>query len=184
MKIAVLDIETTGFLNQKGNIVEIGIVELDLSTGETKLLFDSLLKEPTLSAKDRNAWIFNNSSLKVEDIRNAPVSGGVLTVVQDIINNYKCVAWNSKFDFDFLESRGIKINKLPCPMLLSTDYFQLPHKNGGYGNKWPSVEEAWARLFPDKPYVEEHRGADDAIHEAQIIYELYKLNVFKIDTNE
>lgn len=35
-KILILDIETTGFLQQGGKIVEIGIVELDLSNGNKK----------------------------------------------------------------------------------------------------------------------------------------------------
>ena len=36
-KILILDIETTGFLNQGGSIVEIGIVELNLDTGEISM---------------------------------------------------------------------------------------------------------------------------------------------------
>ncbi|NHJ24603.1 MAG: hypothetical protein EAX89_08510 [Candidatus Lokiarchaeota archaeon] len=44
-KIAVLDIETTGLKPDNGLIVEIGIVELDLKTGATKILFESIIKE-------------------------------------------------------------------------------------------------------------------------------------------
>ncbi|KKN18291.1 hypothetical protein LCGC14_0957340 [marine sediment metagenome] len=36
--IAVVDIETTGFSHQKDCIVEIGIYELDLSTGKCRQL--------------------------------------------------------------------------------------------------------------------------------------------------
>jgi DNA polymerase III epsilon subunit-like protein len=39
--VGIVDIETTGFLNQGGKIVEIGIVELNISTGERKVLFES-----------------------------------------------------------------------------------------------------------------------------------------------
>ena len=35
-KILILDIETTGFLQEGGKIVEVGIVELDLSNGKSK----------------------------------------------------------------------------------------------------------------------------------------------------
>ena len=40
--------------------------------------------------------------------------------------------------------------------------------------KWPSVEESWSFYFPEKPYVELHRAYDDALHEAMIIYEMYR----------
>lgn len=36
-------------------------------------------------------------------------------------------------------------------------------------------------FFPAITYNECHRGADDAKHEALIVYELYKLGVFKLN---
>ncbi|GAH21448.1 unnamed protein product, partial [marine sediment metagenome] len=42
-KIAVIDIETTGLVPRSSLILEIGIIELDIETGETKVLFDSLI---------------------------------------------------------------------------------------------------------------------------------------------
>lgn len=181
-KILVLDIETTGFLGQGGSIVEIGIVELNLDNGEVKPVFDSLLQEKILTAKHRKAWIFDNSSLTVEEVRNAPSAEAILPKVQEILNLYPlgCTAFNKRFDFDFLKSRDLTIPKeLPCPMLLATPHCKLPGKYGDY--KWPKVEEAWQHFFPDVEYIEEHRGYDDALHEAKIVYELYKMGVFKIN---
>ena len=43
--ILVVDIETTGFLNQGGKIVEIGIVKIDLNTGYIVPAYSSLIKE-------------------------------------------------------------------------------------------------------------------------------------------
>jgi len=184
-KILVLDIETTGFLEQGGAIVEIGIIELDLDTGETTTLLDTLLKEDILTAKHREhpmGWIFRNSDLKPEDVRNAPPAMYVLSNVQSILNSYElgCTAYNKSFDFGFLKDRGILIKELPCPMLIATQICQLPNKYGYPGYKWPSVEEAFSFLFPDVDYKEKHRGADDAKHEAMIVYELYKRGLFKI----
>ncbi|MCK5906008.1 MAG: hypothetical protein KAG37_00375, partial [Flavobacteriales bacterium] len=83
------------------------------------------------------------------------------------------------FDFEFLISRGFRFPKmLPCPMLLSTDVCKLPGNYGKY--KWPKVEEAYDHFFPNNTYVEKHRGADDAFHEADIVYELHKMGLFKI----
>ena len=66
-------------------------------------------------------------------------------------------------------------------MLLATDVCKLPSRNGKPGYKWPSVEEAWKHFFPNTKYVEAHRGADDAKHEALIVYELYKMGLFRIN---
>lgn len=186
-KILVLDIETTNFLKKGGSIVEIGIVELCLDSGEINIIFDSLLREPILTAKHRDrskkfGWIFDNSDLTVEAVREAPSSGYVFAQVQSILNDYPlgCTAYNKKFDFDFLKDRGIVIpNELQCPMLLSTPIVGACFKNGRVG-KFPNVEEAFAYFLPDVKYTEEHRGADDAKHEAMIVYELCKLGVFKV----
>jgi len=185
-KILVVDIETTGFLNQGGSIVEIGIVALCLETGQTEIIFDSLLRENILTAKHREepmGWIFRNSDLTPEAVRDAPSASEVLTKVQHIIDQYPlgCTAYNKQFDFGFLTDRGLIIKELPCPMLLATDICQLPNKHGYKNYKWPSVEEAWRHFFPAITYNERHRGADDAKHEALIVYELYKLGIFKLN---
>jgi DNA polymerase-3 subunit epsilon len=184
-KILILDIETTGFLNIGGSIVEIGIAELNLNNGEVKEVFNSLCREEILTAKHINepyGWIFRNSDLKPEQVREAPLFEDVKIQVQEILNKYPlgCTAYNNKFDFDFLRSRGIKINALPCPMLLSTNICKLPNKYGYSDYKWPSVEEAWKHFYPDTEYKEKHRGADDAVHEALIVYKLYEMGIFKI----
>jgi hypothetical protein len=41
--------------------------------------------------------------------------------------------------------------------------------------------EAYNHFFPEKNYKELHRGGDDSLHEAEIVYELYKLGEFKLD---
>jgi len=185
-KILILDIETTGFLEDKGSIVEIGIVELNLSNGEIKEIFNSLLKESILTQKHRKppfGWIFENSDITVEMVRNAPPAKEILPVVQTIINIYQdgCTAYNNGFDFGYLEDRSIKFpKKLPCPMKLSTSICKIPNRNGRAGYKWPSVEEAYKFFIPESKYIEAHRGADDAKHEAEIVYELYKMGVFKV----
>lgn len=65
-------------------------------------------------------------------------------------------------------------------MKLSTDICKIPHPNG-HGLKWPKVEEAHLHFFGDVGYVEKHRGADDAYYEAEIVYCLYKIGVFKTE---
>ena len=127
-----------------------------------------------------NAWIVKNGYITVDEIRNSDMLSTKLPTIQNIIYSFAdgATAFNRSFDFDFLENRGIRFpNKLPCPMLLSTDLCKLPSSYGKPGYKWPKVEEAWKYFFPEVEYVELHRGADDAFHEADIVYALHKLGL-------
>lgn len=181
-KILIIDIETSGFNYIKDVIFEIGLVELSLTSGEITILFDSLVREPHLSAKHRDAWIFQNSDMTVEAVREAPTMEEIRPIVQSIFYRYDgMTAFNRNFDFGFMRNRNFKLPKeLPCPMLVSTDIIKLPNKNGYLGYKWPSAQEAWDYYFPDFPYVEKHRGADDARIEAMIVAKMYQLGQFVI----
>lgn len=179
MKIAVVDIETTGFQNQNGLIIEVGIVELCLETGATKIIYDKLVRESEYNSSHKDSWIFSNSDLTHNDICCADKLD--IKSIQSILDRYHVTAYNKSFDFNFLRSRGIKdIKELDCPMLISTHVCKIPNQNGFGGYKWPKVQEAWDYLFGKTDYIEEHRGADDAVHEAKIVYELYKRGKFNI----
>ena len=187
-KILVIDIESLGFREKGGSIVEVGAVELNLETGEITEVFNSLVREDILSAKHRESseynWIFQNSDLTPEMVREAPSQHDVYPLFQEVVNRYTngVTAFNRNFDIPYLESRGIKFRKLqPCPMLVLTNIMKLPHKNGRSGYKWPKVEEAFPYLFPDVEYKENHRGAIDAKDEAMIVFEMYKRGIYKIE---
>ncbi|MGV0828327.1 3'-5' exonuclease [Empedobacter brevis] len=181
-KILILDIETTGFLQAGGKIVEVGIVELDLSNGEKKIVFDEVCHEKGITLQEvENSWIVKNSTLTVDMIRYSLPLHAIAPIIQKIINDYPAgaTAFNNTFDFGFLEDRGFTFpKKLPCPMKLSTNICKIPSSRG---YKWPKVEEAHKFFFGDIGYVEQHRGADDAFYEADIVYELYKMDVFNIN---
>jgi DNA polymerase-3 subunit epsilon len=183
-KILIVDIETTGFLKRGGKIVEVGIVELNLEDGSKKILFDEVCWEEGITKEECDAsWIVENSTLTTEDIRKSKRLGKHRCMIQKIINRYPlgATAFNNKFDFDFLEDRGfIFRKKLDCPMLLSTNICKIPSPRGR-GYKWPKVQEAYDFFFPDNEYIEKHRGADDAFYEADIVFKLYKLSIFKLN---
>jgi DNA polymerase-3 subunit epsilon len=182
-KILIVDIETIGFQHQNGKIVEIGIVELDLSNGQRQILFDKVCYEDGITREEiLESWIVQNSTLTIDEIRFASNLKDLFDDIQNIINLYPAgsTAYNNVFDFGFLEDRGFKFpRKLSCPMVLSTDVVKIPSKKGKQ-YKWPKVQEAYDFFFKDNEYVEQHRGADDAMHEAEIVYELYKMGVFNI----
>lgn len=181
-KILILDIETTDFLQRGGKIVEIGIVELDLSNGNKQIIYDKVTHETGITREEvEKAWIIQNSTLTVEEIRTSTPLHILKPEIQNLLFQYEhgATAFNNAFDFGFMENRGFVFpKKLPCPMKLSTNICKIETSRG---YKWPKVEEAHKHFFGDVGYIEQHRGADDAFHEADIVYELYKMGVFKID---
>lgn len=183
-KILIVDIETTGFLYNGGKIVEVGIVELNLDTFSKVVLYDKVVQEAGMTQKSiEDAWIFKNSDLTVEEVLAAPLLDGEIEEIQDIVDAYPngITAFNRDFDIKFLSDRGVVFPKLlPCPILLSTPICKLPNQYRSGGYKWPKVEEAYRHFFPDAKYVEKHRGADDAIHEAGIVLVLFRLGLFKV----
>ena len=177
MKIVVVDIETTGFQKEGGLIVEVGIVELCLESGFTRIIYNELVRESGYNSSHKDSWIFSNSDLTHNDVCCAsPLD---IEKIQSILDKYMATAYNKDFDFNFLRSRGLTINELPCPMKIATDICKIPSPYG-YGYKWPKVQEAYDFLFGKTNYIEKHRGADDAMHEAQIVYKEFQMGKFKI----
>lgn len=183
--IAIVDIETSGFQNQGGLIVEIGIVGLNLETGIVTDEFNAIVKEDSFGKKHSKhpyGWIFQNSDLTYDDVLLANNLTSMLPDIQNIFDKYPlgATAFNKRFDFGFLKSRGLTIKELPCIMLTAAPVVDLPPKLGSSNAKWPRVEEAWEYFFPNTKYKEAHRALDDAQHEALIVYELYKLGKFAV----
>ena len=178
-KILVLDIETTGY-TPKNKIVEIGIVSLDLLNGNIETLFDELIKEDSLTLTElANSWIIANSDMKIEDVWAAKNLQHYFEQIQKIINEHPLgmTAFKKTFDFAFFADRGFEIPvQLKCPMKLSRDIVKALDKNGRTKN--PTAEDAYRHFYPGENYIEKHRGADDAKHEAKIVYALYKRGVF------
>lgn len=185
MWIGIIDIETTDFLERGGHIVEVGIAGLDTETGEIGTLFQSVCREAGMTQSERNAWIFQHSDLTVEQVRNAPLLEDIKPEIQRVLlSTDGNTAYNKRFDFSFLASRGIDVGReLSCPMLMSTPIVKCqPVRYGSY--KWPTVEEAWRYYFPNEPYIEAHRGLDDAQHEARIVLELFRRGHYAADFAE
>ncbi|MCP4522452.1 MAG: hypothetical protein GY827_12295 [Cytophagales bacterium] len=184
MKILIIDIETTDLSPQKGHIAEIGIVELDLTNGEKKILFDELCHEKGMTLESvQNSWIVSSGYITVDEIRYSKSLQKHQQRIQSIVDAYPlgATAFNKNFDFGFLEHRGFRFpRKLDCPMQLSAGVCKIKYNPKFKTWKWPKVEEAYDHFFPNNNYTEIHRGADDAYHEADIVYELYKMGIFKV----
>ncbi len=131
---------------------------------------------------DRDAWIFKNSDLKFEDIENAPSFNNVKSQIQEILDQHSLTAYNTAFDFGYMESRGFTIKKdIPDIMAVAKKACKIMYSRGGY--KTPKMQEAWDNLFPNTSYIEKHRAVDDAIHEARILFELLNEENIKLNRN-
>jgi len=182
-RILIIDLETTGFLQNGGKIVEVGIVGLNLETGAKKILFDEVCHERPISRKEvEESWIVKNSTMTVEAIQKSRQLKFLQPRIQEILNKFPtgATAFNNAFDFGFMENRGFVFpKKLDCPMKLCTNICKIPNKSRS-GYKWPNFEEAHKYFFGETGYVEQHRGADDAFYEADLVFKLYQLGIFKI----
>jgi len=178
MKIAVLDIETTGLYTSTDAIVEIGITLVDTKTNEIKTIFDKVILDPVFNKfKHKKAWIFENSDLKMSDVLKGTPLEETREELQTIFDTYPITAHNKPFDLRFLRDRDFVINDIKCLMRSCQQYkLVINHKGSA---KAPSVEEAYQVLFPNEHYIEKHRGGDDSIHEAKILLKLCEIKAGK-----
>lgn len=176
-EILIIDIETTGFLSCGGKICEIGVVSLCLDSGNKEIVFDKIINPLVDDDALRKSWIVKNNYMTIEDIKNGVIFDNIKEELQVLINKHPngATAYNINFDFDFLRNYGITFpKKLACPMHESTNICKIPRASG-WGYKWPTAEEAYKHFNPGVEYKELHRGADDAFHEADIVYKLHLL---------
>ena len=72
-ELLVIDLETTGFNKRISKIVEVGIVSLDIDTGEKRKLFDQVVHErPCTEEEYANSWIVKNGYISLEAIMHLP----------------------------------------------------------------------------------------------------------------
>ena len=116
----IFDIETTHFSKDKGHIVEVGIVRLDLGNGAREILYDRVVNEVSCTFDQiYGCWFWENSDITLRDIVEAWDFEKELPRIQKIIDQDPdgITAYNAPFDFGWLESRGILFPcKMPDPM--------------------------------------------------------------------
>ncbi|MBY9007499.1 MAG: 3'-5' exonuclease [Candidatus Lokiarchaeota archaeon] len=167
-KIYVFDIETTGLSPYKDKILEIGIASLDTQSNYVEgEVFWTINEEVT-----GNEWVFKNSSLTIEDIKNSNYSiQEVIGLFTDFIRGKILTAYNKIFDFGFMNSNGFNpscISDYPDIMLLAKPILNIRHPT--LRIKRPSVQECLNHFHINK--LESHRALDDAILEAKILLKI------------
>jgi len=176
MEILVVDLETTGFISTSDAIVEIGISLVNTKTKKVTLVFDKVVKHNKFKKwKHKGSWIFQNTTLTVEDVENANPLSSYYKEIQALFDTYPMTAYNKAFDIRFLSANGFKVDDVKCLMKTATQYSKLKNKRGGV--KTPSVEEIYNQFFMKKGegYIEEHRAGSDAMDEGKILLHMVDL---------
>ena len=176
MKLLIIDIETTGFVPQGQSIVEIGMVLCDSDTRETIPVFNQVVRDDEFDYyKHKNAWIFQNTDLTAEQVRNAKHIDEYREELQGLFDKYLLTAYNKRFDLSFMRARGFDIKDTKDLMVNGRNIsLTMTGKKSA-----PSVEKLYSWFFPDENYIEKHRGLDDALHEAKIFYKFCDMKAGK-----
>ncbi len=176
MQILVVDIETGTVDLDKDNwdiancmICEVGIAELDTTTGSIAKVFDEICQEQHGCHPD--SWVFNNTDLTYAEVIESDYLSSYKATLQKILDEDGYVtSWGHDFDLDRLEHkiRGFNIpNKFWDPKITLTEFMKI---EGPYGYKWPSVQEVYVHFNPRQIWHQNHRAIDDAVMEAELIY--------------
>ena len=176
MKLLIIDIETTGFVPEGNSVVEIGIVLCDTDTREITTLFDNVVHDEEWDYnKHKNSWIFQNTDLTPEDVINSKHIEEYRDELQSIFDQYPITAYNKKFDLSFMNARGFKLKDTKDLMLNA----QQVHIQLAGNPRYPKFEKVYNWFFPNAKYIEKHRGLDDAIREAEVLYKFCDMKAGK-----
>lgn len=176
MKILILDIETTGLKPEEHAIVEVGMVLIDTDTRQKEIVYDKIVRETVFDPETtKDAWVFEHTSLTHEEAVNGVPFEECREEIQALFNKYPVTAYNKKFDLGFFGHRGFTFTERECLMEKCTKYSDNFDKYGK--QRWPKAEAIYNKFFPESNYVEAHRGADDAWHEADIAFKLIDIHI-------
>ena len=168
---AVIDISQDNYDPINCSICEIGIVNVDLATGNIEYVFDSICQEKKGCSPD--SWIFKETTLTYEDVLKSNFLHDIQSKIQGIFDEgIPVTSWSHDFDFLHLEhpSRGFTIPvKFWDPKITLTNFLKIsnPHHSG---YKWPRVDEAFEYFNPNTALTYSHRAIQDAKVEADIIF--------------
>lgn len=99
-----LDIETSGLSKEKDKIIEIGLIKFK---GEEIIDSFKSLINPEIEVPYE---VLSITGIKQSELKKAPKFQELRDKIKQFINNYPIVGHNIKFDLDFLEANGLKIN--------------------------------------------------------------------------
>lgn len=184
----VVDIETVGpngienaglnGIRAGDKIVEVGVVQLTPEGIED--VYSAIVNQPDIE-KYSESWVFQNTDLTVEDVKNGRPEKEVAHTLKNLLNNKLATSYNTSFDFDLF------LAKFPWgvwPIVPFDIMAMAGNVIRGYGRVGSEI--AYNYFFPeDGPGLgskQTHRALDDARREAYILLAL--LGLYPTDGGE
>lgn len=184
-EIYVLDTETTGLKGAPDDVVvDIGITKVDLNKGTVEEVFSSVLGYDVDEWDDylKNAWIFENTDMTLEMVRDAPHAMYVIDKVRGLLRGKLVTSYNVAYDMDkflykepwnmkglFMEARDI--------MLEASKVCNLPNFYGFDEPRYPKLDYAYAHIVKGDPAgingKQDHRALSDAVMASYLMIQLY-----------
>jgi len=118
IKFVCLDTETTGLDPKVNGLASIACISLDENL-EIVSEFYTLVNE---TDKKIEQEALNINGLKIEDLKNAPLSVAVMNTIATILDDKIVICHNAAFDIAWLNNRGFNITKAIDTMDLSWLY--------------------------------------------------------------
>ncbi len=137
--------------------------------------------------RKRNAWIFRNSNLTLDRVKNAKPLKLVVKEVRELVRDTLITSYNVEYDFTkFLCCSPWNLDEFVhdicnCIMIASAAICQLPGFYQKY--KWPRLDIAYRTICKNNPVkieTQTHRAMDDALLSAYVLVELIKTNNYEL----
>ena len=185
-EIYVLDTETTGLKGAPLDVVvDIGITRVDIAEGKVEDVYSSVLGYDVDKWDDyrRNAWIFENTDMTLDMVREAPPAERVIRDVSRILKDKAVTAYNVGYDmkkFLYLDPWCLNGTFRECYdiMLAATDVCKIPSEYYGRKYRYPKLDYAYAHIVDGDPAgihgVQDHRALSDARMASYLMIELYR----------
>lgn len=184
MNLYVVDVETDSVKPELANILEIGLASVNIGSGETELIFDTLVCPEQMPGMETwlNCWFLEHSGVSPDEIRSAPKFADLKLGIQGWLTLAPVTAYNLHFDLQILARHGVNPKRTwPCLMQTAKYALKMPGEYRDY--KYPSFAEAWRYFLPDEPFEERHRAGHDALHEAKLAFKIHQRGLFHRRTN-
>lgn len=189
--VYVIDTETTTTSFRpvpNGHVVEIGIAEVDLEQHTVQPYYSDILtvKKMSKSGKkiDPEAWVFQNTSLTVEDVENGKDPSEVATYLAGKLRSCEVTAFNRTFDMLMIKR---DLPELHDVIVWGQDLMeQADNLKSIPRNKrppcYPNAENTYNHLCKGDPAHiggrEQHRALSDAVMEGYILLALYDRHLY------
>ena len=188
LEIYVIDTETTGLNGfPYDHVVDVAVCRALPAEGRAEPVLDSVVGHDVRSwpKEAREAWIFENTDLTLEQVASAAPATMVAAELRSLLRGRMVTSYNVQFDFNrFLDHRPWslrgEVNMTPCIMLRSMEVCRIPGSYDRY--KWPKLQEAYDMIVEGDPAAigeeQRHRAMEDALMASHVLIELIRRRLY------